>query len=85
MRRLLALTGLVMTACTSTLPAPGASVLPIPLAVPCQTNPIERPAFATSRLPPESDIFDKVKALLAERLQRQAYEERLEAALSACN
>ena len=56
----------------------------VPVQVPCRVTVPEKPVWATESLKPDADIFDKVKALLAERRQRQAYETKLEAAAKAC-
>jgi len=45
---------------------------------------VERPAWATTTLKPSDDLQTKVRALLAERLQRIGYERKLEAAVQAC-
>ena len=56
----------------------------VPVQVPCRVTVPEKPVWATESLAPGADIFDQVKALLAERRQRQAYELKLEAAAKAC-
>jgi len=54
------------------------------VAVPCKAPTPQRPLFAVDGLPLGSGIWDQMKALRAERLQRQGYEAELEAAVSAC-
>lgn len=71
---------LVLSACAGA-PPPRAT---IPIAVPCKTEAVERPVWATEALPRDANIFDKAKALLAEIEQRKAYEMKLEAAVTAC-
>lgn len=56
----------------------------VPVSVPCKAPNIERPIFAVDTLPLGSDIFEQMKALRAERYQRQGYEAELEVALAAC-
>lgn len=64
----------------------GCSTIPKPsfISVPCQTKAIERPQFPFDVLPPEADLFTKVKTLLADRETRKGYEGKLEAANQAC-
>ncbi|RUT30886.1 hypothetical protein WG29040_23390 [Pseudomonas sp. PAMC 29040] len=56
----------------------------IPVQVPCRTKNVEVPVFATDSLKKTDPLEAKVRALLAERLQRQAYEIKLLAAVTAC-
>ncbi|EIU1679873.1 hypothetical protein I5E45_10135 [Pseudomonas aeruginosa] len=56
----------------------------VPVAVPCRVPAVEVPAWATAGLKKSDDIQTKVRALLAERLQRIGYEKKLEAAVQAC-
>lgn len=56
----------------------------VPVPVPCKVDKPRPPVWATASLKPDADIFDQVKALLAERRQRVAYERQLEAAIAAC-
>lgn len=58
--------------------------LRVPIPVPCQAPPVETPRFATADLRPDDGLQTKVRALLAERQQHLAYENRLRAALDAC-
>lgn len=60
------------------------SVPQVQVQVPCKTKEIKRPVFATETLTKDSSLFDKVKALLAEREQRIAYELELEASIEGC-
>lgn len=57
----------------------------VPVSVPCKVDMPKRPVWATSALARDADIFDQVKALLAERRQRMGYERQLEAAIEGCN
>ncbi|HCE6509320.1 TPA: hypothetical protein N2A91_005254 [Pseudomonas aeruginosa] len=56
----------------------------VPVAVPCRVPAVEVPAWATAGLKKSDDIQTKVRALLAERLQRIGYEAQLLAANQAC-
>lgn len=81
----------LLTAC-ATAQAPAVVEVKVPVLVPCVIEHIDAPAFAVDALPvdpPEgvkrSDfVFQQLLALRAERLQRQAYEKILEAAIAAC-
>ncbi|GAP37903.1 hypothetical protein ISF6_4097 [Piscinibacter sakaiensis] len=57
----------------------------IPIAVPCRVTLPPRPVYATEALSSDAGIYDQVRALLAERRQRMAYEAQLEAAARACS
>lgn len=56
----------------------------VPVAVPCRVPAVEVPAWAAAELKKSDDIQTKVRALLAERLQRIGYEAQLLAANRAC-
>ncbi|HBN9790301.1 TPA: hypothetical protein L3921_005727 [Pseudomonas aeruginosa] len=56
----------------------------VPVAVPCRAPGVEVPVWATAGLRKGDDIQTKVRALLAERLQRIGYEAQLLAANRAC-
>lgn len=70
--------------CASTAPAVQPVEVKVPVAVPCKVPTPERPLFAVDGLPLGSSIWDQMKALRAERWQRQGYETELEAAVKAC-
>ncbi len=55
-----------------------------PVAVPCRVPAVEVPVWATAGLRKGDDLQTKVRALLAERLQRIGYEAQLLAANQAC-
>lgn len=57
----------------------------VPVQVPCRTDRVQKPAFAVDALPIGASIDKQMRALRAERKQRQAYELRLEAAIEACH
>ncbi|MDF3864189.1 hypothetical protein P3W53_06950 [Pseudomonas denitrificans (nom. rej.)] len=56
----------------------------VPVAVPCKITPVQRPAFAVDSLALDAEIDEQMRALRAERNQRQGYEARLEAAVQGC-
>lgn len=56
----------------------------VPVQIPCKTERVQRPAFAVDSLPVGAPIDQQMRALRAERRQRQGYETRLEAAVEAC-
>ncbi|EPF1449599.1 hypothetical protein [Pseudomonas aeruginosa] len=56
----------------------------VPVAVPCRVPAVEVPVWATAGLRKGDDLQTKVRALLAERLQRIGYEAQLLAANQAC-
>jgi len=66
----------------------GCSTLPrevkVPVPVPCKIEKPAEPAWATKAIKPDADIFDQVKALLAERRQRAGHQAQLEAAIKGC-
>lgn len=73
-----------MSGCAGPAPAPVVQEVRVPVPVPCHVDVPERPAFAVDGLPIGSGIWQQMKALRAERLDRQAYELELEAAVRAC-
>lgn len=64
--------------------APNVQEVKVPVPVPCKVEAPLRPAFAVDGLPVGSGIWEQMKALRAERKQRQGYEAELEAAVKAC-
>lgn len=68
-------------AAPAALPAPSVQV---PLALPCRAPAVPLPTFATASVLASDSLQSKVRALLAERRERLAYESRLRAALAAC-
>lgn len=80
MRFLVAISALLAGCQANPVPA----VVKIPVQVPCEVAMPKRPAWATESLARDAGIYDRVKALLAEREQRIGYETELEAAVGAC-
>ncbi|EPJ2807404.1 hypothetical protein ACTHGN_000392 [Pseudomonas putida] len=56
----------------------------VPVPVPCRAPEIAVPAWAAAGLSKTDSLEVKVRALLAERLQRIGYEKELRGAVSAC-
>ena len=56
----------------------------VPVLVPCKTQVVAMPTWATTDLKKTDSLEVKVRALLAERRQRMGYERELVAALGIC-
>lgn len=56
----------------------------VPVQVPCRAPEVAVPVWATDGLRKTDDLETKVRALLAERLQRIGYEKELAAVARAC-
>lgn len=56
----------------------------VAVEVPCAAALPAEPAWATKALKKDNTGDDKAKALLAERKQREGYEEKLKAAVDGC-
>ena len=56
----------------------------VPVQVPCKVRRVPAPAWAADGLRKTDSLETKVRALLAERLQRQGYVDQLETAVEAC-
>lgn len=84
MNRLIPAISLMIVGCSSTPPAPPYVEVKVPIAVPCKTADVARPAFAVDQLPIGATIDIQMRALRAERHQRIGYERELIAANEAC-
>ncbi|MCG8907309.1 hypothetical protein [Pseudomonas sp. DP-17] len=88
MRVMLIGLALVLAGCQSQqqapMPEPRVVEVQVPVAVPCKFIPVSRPVFAVDSLPLGAAVDVQMRALRAERKQRQGYEMRLEAALLGC-
>jgi hypothetical protein len=73
---------LLLGACAS--PVTVYKPVTVEVPVPCDMPKVDHPAWATSLVPLNSRLFDKVKASLVELQQRAAYEARLQAAAASC-
>lgn len=56
----------------------------VPVQVPCRTPDVAMPLWAAASLRKTDSLEVKVRALLAERLQRMGYERQLLAAVQSC-
>ncbi len=72
---------LFLSACGTASRLPEVVTIQKPVRQAIQAKPVEKPAWAVDALPLGAPIDDQVKALLAEREQRKAYETELEAAV----
>ncbi|WAZ04947.1 hypothetical protein O3T12_17290 [Serratia marcescens] len=84
MKSLFMVSALALAGCTSAPPAPSYVEVKVPVAVPCKTADVARPAFAVDQLPIGAAIDAQMRALRAERHQRIGYERELVAANEAC-
>lgn len=84
MKRLIVVSVLALANCSSAPPAPTYVEVKVPIAVPCKTADVTRPAFAVDQLPIGATIDVQMRALRAERHQRIGYERELIAANEAC-
>ncbi|WP_409263397.1 hypothetical protein [Pseudomonas putida] len=81
-----------MRACVLVLAGCGGRVEPqvqyvrveVPVQIPCRAPEVAIPPWAAAGLRKTDSLEVKVRALLAERRQRQGYERLLEAAARAC-
>lgn len=79
------LAGLLLAGCAAKAPPQVQYVrVEVPVQVPCRAPEVAVPAWATGSLRKTDDLETKVRALLAERLQRIGYERMLEASNAAC-
>lgn len=87
MKRLTVALSLVLTGCAGLVaepPEPAVVRVEVPVQIPCRTERVQRPVFAVDVLPIGASIDEQMRALRADRRQRQGYEARLEAAVAAC-
>ena len=57
----------------------------VPVSVPCKAVVPQKPDYNFDKATADQSIFDKTKALLADRKLSAGYEEELVAALKSCN
>ncbi|QDL30781.1 hypothetical protein [Serratia liquefaciens] len=84
MKMLIVIASIVIAGCSSSPPAPSYVEVKVPVAVPCRTADVARPAFAVDQLRIGATIDVQMRALRAERHQRIGYERELIAANEAC-
>lgn len=76
----------LLTGCATTEPAINTVIqtVEVPVAVPCKATIPTKPDFNFDKLNVDQDVFDKTKALLADRKLHLGYEGELLAALTSC-
>lgn len=76
---------LLLGGCTTTPPpVPKPQIVQVPVREPCKIEEPESPQFSFQSLSQESNLYEKVQALLADRLLHLGYEEQLRTALRGC-
>lgn len=56
----------------------------VPVKIPCKSPAVDKPPFELDRTSVNDDLYVKGRAALVEIKQREAYEEKLRAAVAAC-
>lgn len=84
MKKLIVVCVLVLAGCSSAPSTPSYVEVKVPVAIPCRTADVARPAFAVDQLPIGATIDVQMRVLRAERHQRIGYERELIAANEAC-
>lgn len=84
MKNLIVVSVLALAGCSNAPTAPSYVEVKVPIAVPCKTADVARPAFAVDQLPIGAPIDEQMRALRAERHQRIGYERELLAANESC-
>lgn len=84
MKKLIVVCVLALAGCAGAPLAPPYVEVKVPVAVPCKTADVARPAFAVDQLPIGAPIDAQMRALRAERHQHIGYERELLAANEAC-
>lgn len=84
MKKLIVVYAMVLAGCSRAPSAPSYVEVKVPIAVPCKTADVARPAFAVDQLQIGAPIDVQMRALRAERHQRIGYERELLAANTAC-
>lgn len=84
--RFFLLTAVAILAGCATRPEPEIRTVrvEVPVQVPCRAPEVAVPLWAVAGLRKTDSLEVKVRALLAERLQRIGYEKQLEASAAAC-
>lgn len=85
MRTLLILSALALAGCAGRVEPQVQYVrVEVPVQVPCRAPEVAVPAWATADLRKTESLELKVRALLAERLQRIGFEKQLLASVESC-
>ena len=85
-RFLLSVFVMLLAGCATTEPVINTVIqkVEIPIEVPCKATIPDKPDFNFDKLTTDQDIFDKTKAVLADRKLHLGYEAELLAALNSC-
>ncbi len=77
---------ILLSGCATTEPVINTVIqtVEVPVAVPCKAVVPVKPDFNFDKLNVDQDVFDKTKALLADRKLHLGYEGELLAALTSC-
>ena len=75
---------LLLAGCVTHEPEVRTVRVEVPVLVPCNTQDVTVPSWATAGLKKADSLEVKVRALLAERRQRIGYERQLEVSVAAC-
>jgi len=77
---------MLFSGCSTTDPVINSKIqqVDVPITVPCKATMPPEPESNFDKLSPDQDIFEKAKALLADRKLSQGYEAELIAALKSC-
>lgn len=83
--KLVLILALMLSACASSpIISTVVQKVEVPVTIPCKAEEPVKPDFNFDKLAEENDIFDKAKALLADRKLHLGYETELSAALKSC-
>ena len=80
----LAVIVIALAGCASREPEVRTGRVEVPVLVPCKTQEVTAPSWASAGLKKADSLEMKVRALLAERRQRMGYERELVAVAAAC-
>lgn len=77
---------LILGGCATTESSkpPEPKIVQVPIRVPCEIEEPKTPDYNFPRSSTESTLYEKVQALLADRLLHLGYEEQLRTALRGC-
>ena len=77
---------ILLSGCATTEPVSNTVIqrVEVPIAVPCKAVVPLKPDFNFDKLTIDQDVFDKTKAVLADRKLHLGYEGELLAALTSC-
>ncbi len=56
----------------------------VPVYIPCEANVPTKPDYVTQNVPSSASIYEKMQALLSDRLLSLTYEKELEGAITLC-